>query len=272
MSERTASKANRMQETLLIFGVPLAIAMLGFAALWPLSVVWRDVSVVDILWGLGFAGQLLIAVWVLPTIGAHGWIVLALVGVWSLRLTVVLVRRRSRHGGEDARYQSIRQSWGDSFWWKSFFIVFLLQAVVQWLIAVGPIAVLSAEAAPPEILAWAGVVIALAGLGLETIADQQLDTFKRTASDGELCTTGLRAHVRHPNYVGEMVFWAGISLVGLDADAWLALLSPVLLFVFLTRISGAPLLDERLEASRPAYAAYRKRVPGFLPRWIPGTR
>ncbi len=255
-----------MSDTLLIVGVPLAMSLICFAALWPLSVKWHDVSIVDCLWGPGFVGQLGVVLLLLPEIGAHGWLVFGLVGVWSARLTWVLLRRRHRDGVEDARYQMIRASWGASFWWKSFFIVFILQAIIQWAIVLGPISVLAAQPEPLTLLSWIGVFVAVSGLLLESIADQELDKFKNTAKHGDLCVNGLRAYVRHPNYLGEMIFWAGIAVVAIDAAAWWGLISPLLLAIFLTKISGAPLVDERLEATRPDYPAYRARVPAFIPR------
>jgi steroid 5-alpha reductase family enzyme len=192
-------------------------------------------------------------------------VLLVVVGIWSLRLTVTLGARRFREGHEDPRYTSIRESWGPAFWWKSIFIVFALQAFLQWLIVLGPIAGLAAEPAPLGGLAWLGVVVALGGLALESIADRQLDAFKREAPAGALLTTGLRAYVRHPNYTGEIMFWCGIAAILVDGGVWLGLLSPVLIAFFLTKVSGAPLLDERLSETRPGYAAYRARVPAFLP-------
>ena len=75
-------------------------------------------------------------------------------------------------------------------------------------------------------------------------------------------TSGLRAHMRHPNYTGEIIFWIGVALILVDGGVWLGLLSPVLITLFLTKVSGAPLLDERLSETRPGYAAYRARCPG----------
>ena len=76
----------------------------------------------------------------IPEAGARTWLVLALVAAWSVRLTVTLTARRLREGHEDPRYTAIRESWGHAFWWKSLFIVFILQAVLQWLIVSGAIA------------------------------------------------------------------------------------------------------------------------------------
>jgi steroid 5-alpha reductase family enzyme len=244
---------------------PLIVAMVGFLAIWPVSVIRNDVSLVDLAWGPGFLVQMSVAAIVLPSLSAQAWLLLGVVGVWSLRLTWTLARRRLREGHEDARYTAIRDSWDPGFWWKSAFIVFLLQSVIQWLISIGPITGLAAASGMPGWLAYLGVLIAAVGLGLEALADQQLDQFKRTAGPGDLLQTGLRAHIRHPNYLGEIVFWVGVALITLDYGATVGLLSPVLIAVFLTRISGVPLLDERLSATRPGYGAYKAQVPPFLP-------
>ena len=245
--------------------VPLLVALGCFVLLWPLSLWRRDASLVDALWGPGFLIQLLVAAWILGELTPHGWLLVGTVGIWSIRLGIVLGGRRLREGHEDPRYQVIRESWGPAFWWKSLFIVFILQALVQWVVAIGPLSGMLAPDQPLGLLAWAGLVVAMAGLSVEAIADRQLDRFKRTAGKGQLLTTGLRAHIRHPNYLGEMVFWAGIAMIALDAGAWAGLISPIVITLFLTKVSGVPMLDEHLSRSRPQYAVYKKRTPALLP-------
>lgn len=253
-------------ETYLLWLAPLGVALCAFALIWPLSVVREDASLVDLAWGPGFLLQLVVVALLVQGMTERGWLLLCLVGVWSLRLGLTLGLRRWREGHEDPRYTAVRKSWGPSFWWKSFFIVFVLQAVLQWLISLGPIAGLLADASPPGWIAVVGAIVAMSGLALETAADHQLDRFKKSAPEGALMQTGLRAHMRHPNYTGEIVFWTGIALVCVEGGAWLGLLSPVLITFFLTKVSGAPMLDEHLMQTRPAYEEYRARVPAFFPR------
>lgn len=245
--------------------VPLIATLTGFAALWPVSVVRRDASLVDLAWGPGFSVQLVIAAALLGATDARDLVMIALVTVWSVRLGIQLGRRRWREGREDARYRSVRESWGTSFWWKSLFVVFVLQAVLQWLIVMPVIIALATNPVPFGPAALAGAIIAIAGLVLETRADLELDHFKRSAGSDRLLTTGLRAYVRHPNYLGEIVFWLGIAVIAAEGGAWLAFLSPALIFFLLTRISGVPLLDARLSETRPEYADYRARVPALIP-------
>lgn len=255
-----------MTDVLTIHAAAFGVTLSVFVALWGLSLAWRDSSVVDFWWGPGFLAQGVVAALLMPgELGDRGVVILGLVAVWSLRLGWVLGRRRLREGHEDPRYAALRAAWDPGFWWKSLGLVFVLQAVLQATIAAGPIAGVLAEDQTLGGLAALGATVAIAGLALETMADAQLDRFKRTARSDALCDSGLRAHVRHPNYLGEIVFWCGLGLICLEGGALLGLVAPALVTLLLVKVSGAPMLDEHLAATRPGYAAYRARVPGFLP-------
>ncbi len=249
-----------------IYLYALALSGAVFLALWPVSLALRDAGVVDAWWGPGF-GVSAVLVWQLA--GApeepRSLLLLSLMLVWSLRLGFVMIRRWFAHAEEDRRYRLIRRGWGAAFWWKSLFIVFVLQGVLQWLIALGPLSGLIAPSAPLGVTAFIGAAIALTGLAVETVADAQLDRFKRTAPAGALLTAGLRAHVRHPNYSGEILFWWGVWLIAAPAAPVWSILSPVLLTVLLTKVSGAPILAETLGASRSNFAGYAARTPAFIP-------
>ncbi|MEM7505353.1 MAG: DUF1295 domain-containing protein [Pseudomonadota bacterium] len=244
---------------------PLALTVGVFATIWPLSVVRSDASLVDAWWGPGFFAQIVVVLTLVDQIDNRDLLLAALIGVWSLRLGWVLIRRRLREGHEDPRYISLRDAWDPGFWWKSFFVVFVLQGVIQWVIALGPIHGVIAGSQPLGSIALVGALLAMAGLALETVADRQLDRFKREHPHDALCQTGLRSVMRHPNYLGEIVFWIGIGLIVSEVSLWAAVLSPLVITLFLTQVSGIPMLDERLSASRPGYADYKARVPGLLP-------
>ena len=61
-------------------------------------------------------------------------IVLALLGIWALRLAVHIGQRNVGHG-EDFRYAKWRRERGASWWWFSYFKVFILQAVIAGIVA-----------------------------------------------------------------------------------------------------------------------------------------
>lgn len=243
----------------------MAASAAGFAILWPLSVLRRDASVVDLWWGPGFAVFAWTALWAgdgRP--GVHGWAALGLATVWALRLGWTMGARHMHAHGEDPRYVALRESRGDGWWWKSLFHVFALQAVIQGALA-APLAalVLAAPVAPGPLLA-VGALAAMAGLALETAADMQLDRWQR-ARPGTLCTGGLRSIVRHPNYAGEILFWTGIALIGLEGGAVWAPVTPLALAFLLTKVSGRPMIEDRL-SRHPGWAAYAARTPAFFPR------
>ena len=112
------------------------MAVLGMMLLgWVISLLYRNVTIVDSLWGLGFV---LIA-WLTFSIaeGFYGRKVLIalMVTLWGLRLSLHLAWRNWGHG-EDPRYAAWREKSGDRFWLVSLFKVFVLQAVRLWALAV----------------------------------------------------------------------------------------------------------------------------------------
>ena len=61
-------------------------------------------------------------------------LVTALAIIWGLRLSTYLLWRNWGKG-EDFRYRRWRERAGESFWWTSYFRVFLLQGAAMWIIS-----------------------------------------------------------------------------------------------------------------------------------------
>ena len=118
----------------------------------------------------------------------------------------------------------------------------------------------------------AGAIIWLGGLVLEIVADAQKAAFRRDPShDGQFIQSGVWAWSRHPNYLGEILVWIGVAVVALPVAVgwqWVTLVSPVFVFLLLTRVSGIPLLEKRADArwgDDPDYVAYKARTPVLVP-------
>ncbi len=251
-----------------LMSTAFALSVGVFIALWPISVVLRDVSIVDGWWGPGFVGAAVLIFFLHPdSEHARPLLILGLVGVWGLRLGFVLIRRRLRHGAEDSRYVAIRQSWGNSFWWKSLFIVFLLQGILQWVVGLTAFAAIYAPPVPIGPVGGIGILLAVLGLAVEAISDQQLDTFKRSSRQNDLFTGGLRKYVRFPSYSGEMLFWWGIWVIAAEAGMWWTIISPLTLTILLTKVSGAGITGAGLKKSKPEWRDYAARTPAFIPRF-----
>jgi protein-S-isoprenylcysteine O-methyltransferase Ste14 len=78
---------------------------------------------------------------------------------------------------------------------------------------------------------------------------------------GEMFSGGLYAYVRHPRYAGMFSAVVGAALLAGTIQLW------ILLAIWLPFALLVIRLEEKELASRfgPAYDAYRKRVPAFLP-------
>lgn len=248
------------------FTTILIWSLAGFLILWPISLLRRDASVVDFWWGPG-QGVVALVAWVSADMpGGVGALLCGCVVIWAVRLGLQLGRRRILEGKEDPRYTVLRNLWAPGFWWKSLFVVFLLQGLLQCLIALAPIAAMRAGDVPITPLALAGLAVWLVGMTLEIVADVQLDLYRRRHGHGTLMTTGLRAIVRYPHYLGEALVWSGIALMALAAGIWWAPLSAILVTLLIWKVSGVPFLDAHMNDTRPAFSAYAQRVPALLPR------
>lgn len=248
-------------------GVTLGLLVAYMTLGWLLSLLRRDASVVDLLWGIGFIVAAVSYYLLTEGYSARKILVLAMVSVWGMRLAVYLVVR-NRGRGEDPRYQAMRAKRPDSFWWYSFLQVFLLQALLLWLVA-APIAGAMAGSAVARLngLDFVGVAVWAFGLSWEVVGDTQLALFKRDPSNkGKVLQTGAWRYTRHPNYFGEAMLWWGVWLVAAAAHGYWSVYGPILITLLLLRVSGVTLLEKNLSQSKPGYREYVERTSAFIPR------
>lgn len=250
--------------------IALPVMALVAVATWLLSVVRRDVSVVDILWGLFFGVAALTYLQATPVTVAseRAWLITALVLIWALRLSGHIAWRS--HGKpEDRRYQEIRANNEPGFAFKSLYLVFLLQAVIAWIVSVPILAAIQPGVVAPASLTWldlCGLFFWLAGMGFEVVSDWQLARFQRDpANTGKVLSTGLWRYSRHPNYFGEFLIWWGYFLIALAANGWWAVISPLIMTVLLLKVSGVGLMETGMKERRPGYAEYVRRTSTFFP-------
>ncbi len=147
------------------------------------------------------------------------------------------------------------------FMWISCAWLMTFLGVAAWIAG-------SAEGLPPGILAGAGLM--LVGLLLEAVADQQKQAAKAVRPTA-FVTTGLYQRIRHPNYLGEIVFQIGllVAAVTVAPGAWtLAAALPGPVYVVVLMYYAARDQDrQQLEryGSDPDYDRYRQRSGSLLP-------
>jgi steroid 5-alpha reductase family enzyme len=246
-----------------------ALAWIALAALatWVVSLLRRDVSIVDSLWAVMIAlGGWAYALAPDPA-GPREVLVLGLASLWALRLSGHITWRNWGHG-EDRRYLAIRARNQPNFEFKSLYLVFGLQAALAWIVAWPLMAALAGDT-PLGWLDAFGAGIWLFGIGFEALADRQLARFKANpANAGRVMDRGLWHYSRHPNYFGEACVWWGAGLVAVAAGGAWTLVSPLLMTVLLLKVSGVALLEQDIGERRPAYRDYIARTSAFVP-WPP---
>jgi len=243
-----------------------AIVLLALAG-WALSVRQRNAGVVDSLWSLFFLLGAGVYAVMTDAQGPRTLLLLALVALWASRLAVYLTWRNWGEP-EDRRYQAIRARNEPGFAWKSLYLVFGLQALLAWVIAMPLFAALSSAKALGT-LDLAGVALWIAGFAFEVIGDAQLARFKlETASRGRVLDSGLWRYTRHPNYFGEALLWWGYFLIAAAAGGAWTVFAPLLMTILLLKVSGVALLEKDIGERRPDYRAYIARTSAFIP-WPP---
>lgn len=249
----------------------LCITLLALITFWLIQLKTEDAGAVDIYWGPGFAVIALIYALHASELSNLSIIFLFITIAWSARLGLHMALRHGKSDKEDRRYAAMRQNGGPNFRWKSVITVYLLQAVLMWIIATPHHAALAQSSAINSsfnfMLFWIGFCLFMAGFVTETIADIQLSRFKsESTNEGKTMRMGLWSWSRHPNYFGEAVLWWGFGLCGyaLSNQLW-AFVGPALLTFLLLRVSGVTMLEKHLRPEKQGYDDYVTNTSAFIP-------
>jgi len=194
-------------------------------------------------------------------------IIVVLVTGWAARLGSFLYRRVKK-AGSDSRFDDIKPSL------LRFLMTWTLQGLWVFLTLAAALAAMTASMATPYgWLGWLGVLVWAIGFGIEAVADAQKQAFRQDpANKDRFIQSGLWAWSRHPNYFGEITLWTGVALIALPAlSGWqyLTLISPIFVYLLLTRVSGIPMAESRADerwGEDPAYRDYKARTPVLFPR------
>ena len=239
------------------------------AALWLISLRTNDVSIIDSAWSIFQLIAALIYFSHIPAgageiINLRAVLALALIVIWSLRLTIYITWRNWGHP-EDYRYREIRERNQPNFAWKSIYLVFGLQAVLAWLLSFPTLAAMTNDSAisPVDI---AGALLFSMGFLFESVGDLQLARFKKSsANKNKVMNIGLWRYTRHPNYFGEFCMAWGIYLIAVAAGGWWTVFAPLLITFLLFKISGVALMEKSIGERRPGYREYINNTNAFFP-------
>jgi protein-S-isoprenylcysteine O-methyltransferase Ste14 len=158
----------------------------------------------------------------------------------------------------------------NSFWRSHVRAAFWIAGLTAWIsggVALWHFRHLLLAAARPS---WYAIAVGFALIAVEgylfarverELGSRRLVGHAELTGTGEMFSSGLYAHVRHPRYAGMFSALLGAALLAGTRLLW------IVLAVWLPFALVVIRLEEIELAARfgPSYEAYRKRVPAFLP-------
>jgi steroid 5-alpha reductase family enzyme len=244
----------------------LCIALQFIAWLWQIKT--QNADIVDITWSMGIVICSLYYYFSLSTSQPVSILLLIFPALWYLRLSLhLIVRYREKH--EDSRYTYLRKHWQKNTQFK-FFMFFQFQALLIFIFVLPAywVSYVPFEWSYKIILAFIIGGISLIGV---TLSDKQLYQFKTDNNNRKkVCDSGLWKYSRHPNYFFEWCHWFvyPVLLFNTPYFYW-ALIYPLLMLVFLLKLTGIPFSEQQSLINRgDTYRDYQNRTNKFFP-WKP---
>jgi len=243
-------------------GLPLfaVCGAIGFILHWSIfipSYAFQTEHYFDLTGSLSYITTVIVAMVLNPSLDIRDLIICAMILVWAVRLGSFLFWRIKKDG-QDKRFIVMKTK----FTW--FLLTWTLGGLwVLVTMAAGLAALTSNTTVELGILGYVGITLWLFGFAVEVIADNQKRQFKKDPNNRDrFITSGLWSWSQHPNYFGEITLWLGLALLTYPVlSGWqlVTLISPIFVYLLLTRLSGIPTLDRLAKekwSSDSDYKAY----------------
>ena len=269
----------------------LLVLIAGGSALWCFVVgeLTRNNSQMDKLWSILPA----VYTWIVAIRGgmsARLVVIACLVTLWGARLTFNFGRKgayslRFWSGEEDYRWKLLRERKELQPRWKwTLFDLFFISVYQNALVLATtlPALISMRSSAPFGVTDAAAAALMFGFIVLETVADEQQWRFhsmkKQLLSGGKSLeelpepyrkgfnTTGIWAHSRHPNYLGEQCIWLSLYVFSIGAGVGIFNWSIIGALLLIVLFIGSSKLGEDISSSKyPLYKEYQKKVSKFIP-------
>lgn len=246
------------------FAADLVMTLVTFA----FSVFKKNSSVYDAYWSV-IPFYFLMLWWgnSYETWGAAHYLTAFTISFWSWRLTHNWYRSWTGWEHEDWRYVNFRKQFGKHFQWINFSAIHLYPTCIVFLSMAGLFFLY--DGSPKELNTFIilGNAIAFIGVLFEFFADNTLYAHRNNPNrqKGTSIRAGLWKYSRNPNYLGEMLFWIGLALIGTGAGAplWCSLgaVGMILMFIF----ASIPMKEKRLQETRTDFEQYKAEVSMLIP-------
>ena len=233
------------------------------------SVIKKNSSVYDAYWSI--IPFYFVLMWIYmhySNLEFEHWLIFITISIWSWRLTLNWVRSWSDFSHEDWRYVKLAKDNGKLYPLVNFFGIHLFPTILVFA-GMLPLFYIFNHSLQLNWMLYLGIGISLLGTYLEFTADNQLAKFKSRENPQvhELLDTGIWAHSRNPNYLGEILFWFGLFFIGHSFGAPLYTSSGFIAMLFLFVFISIPMKEKRMMERRPTFKDYQEKVAMLVP-WV----
>lgn len=254
--------------------------IIGTLIIFIFSIVFNNSSIYDPYWSLApmvMAPLFLLEVEkmdaFIDAINIYSLILIGIIELWGVRLTINCLSRWKNLNHQDWRYNKYQEKHPKIWPLISLTGIHLMPTIVVFIAMLPVFSYFNAFNTRLEINGtWIlCIIVSLIAIIVETIADKQLDNFKKDPSNqGKICRKGLWKNSRHPNYFGEILFWFSMFLFALSVQnvMWILVFSPMIVFLLFVVIT-IPMMEKRQMANKIGYAEYKKETNMLLPIWPP---
>ena len=240
----------------------LIVDVLATVFVFAFSLIFKNASVYDPYWSV--QPIVILASFLFgKELTAARLLITLVVLIWGVRLTANWAYTFKSLEHQDWRYTMLFEKCGKFYPIINFVGIHLVPTLVVYAVTLPAVYVILSDA---ELNILGGVFLAISTLAftLQGIADIEMHKFRKSAV-GSFIRVGLWKYSRHPNYLGEILMWWGISLasVAILGFKWYLVLGAVLntlLFLFVS----IPMADGR-QSRKPGFEEYKKQTRMLLP-------
>ncbi len=227
-----------------------------------ISLKIKKADIIDIYWAPSFFFSSIIILLVNQSYSWVNTIIICIVALWSIRLGSHLYSRNMGEP-EDIRYTKIRSKYSNL---GLFLINYVVQATLIPIIFLPILIIILTTDAQLNLFSGVSIFMALIGVLIEALADNQLKKFKKDKNNkNKVMNLGLWNYSRHPNYFGNSVMWWGIALFSLSVSFNLiALISPFVMTYLLVNVSGVSMLENQIKYTKDGYQEYINTTSAFI--------
>ena len=264
------STQNSNQHSYILFICISSIFMIHWIIFIP-SYIFKTEKYYDITGTIAYLSMILVALYFIIIVNGEELSIRSLVStllvlIWAVRLGIFLLLRVVK-AGEDKRFENVKLSF------SKFLMYFTISSLWVFLTTINFLTMLLHNSVLiNDIFFLLGLLIWIIGFIIEVVADEQKRRFKLNLDNkGKFISTGLWSYSRHPNYFGEILLWIGMAIISLPVLLgweYITLISPLFVYMLLTKMSGIPILEKQSNerwGNQSDYQNYKKITPILFP-------